>query len=153
NLKRSVLRFGAACVRSLRSRHLPGCAVRDKAMKIPFNMSTPNIKLAYGEEVLHSFGTLRRKGIFGNRYGEVHITNQRVAFVKAVMASGLAGLAVSKFGAKASIAFDLSAIKSIQKLPVKKQFAIEISDGKKTERFMVDESEADAAVAVLGERR
>ena len=50
-------------------------------MKIPANLTTPRIKLGYGEEVVHSFGTLRRKGIFGNRYGELHVTNQRVAFV------------------------------------------------------------------------
>lgn len=121
-------------------------------MKIPFNMSTPNLKVGYGEQVVHTFGTMRRKGIFGNRYGELHVTNQRVAFVKAVMAGGLAGAAISQFGAKPSIAFDLSAIKSIAKFPIRKQFALEISDGKKTERFLVDESEADAAVALLGEQ-
>ena len=111
-------------------------------------MSTPQIKLGYGEEVVQTFGTLRRKGVFGNRYGELHVTNQRVAFVKAVM-QGLAAVAIGKLGVKPSIVFDRSSIQSIQKMPVKKQFALEISDGKKTERFLVDEVEADAALVLL----
>ncbi len=117
-------------------------------MKIPANLTTPRIKLVYGEEVVHSFGTLRRKGIFGNRYGELHVTNQRVAFVKAVM-DGLAASAISKFGVKPSIVFERSSIKSIDKVPHKKQIAIVIVDGQKTERFLVDEADADAALAAF----
>jgi hypothetical protein len=104
-------------------------------MKIPANLTTPRIKLGYGEEVVHSFGTLRRKGIFGNRYGQLHVTNQRVAFVKAVM-DGLAASAISK-------------IKSIDKVAHKKQVAIVIADGKRTEKFLVDADEADAAIALF----
>ena len=117
-------------------------------MKIPTNLTTPRIKLGYGEEVVHSFGTLRRKGIFGNRYGELHVTNQRVAFVKAVM-DGLATTAISKFGVKPTIVFDRGSIKSIDKVAHKKQVAIVIADGKKTERFLVDADEADAALALF----
>lgn len=117
-------------------------------MKIPANLTTPRIKLGYGEEVVHAFGTLRRKGIFGNRYGELYVTNQRVAFVKAVM-DGLAASAISKFGVKPSIVFDRSAIKSMDKVPHKKQIAIVIADGQKTERFLVDEADADAALAAF----
>ena len=117
-------------------------------MKIPFNMTTPNIKLGYGEEIVQTFGTLRRKGIFGNRYGELHVTNQRVAFVKAVM-QGLAATAISQFGVKPAIMFDRGKIRSINKVPVRKQVALEISDGTRTERFVVDESEADTALALL----
>jgi len=115
-------------------------------MKIPTNLSAPRIKLGYGEEVVQTFGTLRRKGIFGNRYGELHVTNQRVAFVKAVM-GGLAATAISKFGVKPTIVFDRHAIKSIEKVPHNKQVAIVIADGKKTERFLVDAADADAALA------
>lgn len=118
-------------------------------MKVPGNMTTPNLKLGYGEEIVQSFGTLRRKGLFGNRYGELHVTNQRVAFVNAVM-RGLAAAAISRWGVKPSIAFDRGAIRSIDKVSVKKQFAIVISDGQKTERFLVDEAAADAALAWFG---
>ncbi len=117
-------------------------------MKIPANLTTPRIKLGYGEEVVHAFGTLRRKGIFGNRYGELYVTNQRVAFVKAVM-DGLAASAISKFGVKPSIVFERSSIKSMDKVPHKKQIAIVIADGKRTERFLVDEADADAALAAF----
>ncbi len=117
-------------------------------MKIPANLTTPRIKLGYGEEVVHSFGTLRRKGIFGNRYGQLHVTNQRVAFVKAVM-DGIAATAINKFGVKPSIVFDRSMIKSIDKVAHKKQVAIVIADGKRTEKFLVDADEADAALALF----
>ena len=117
-------------------------------MKIPANMTTPRIKLGYGEEVVQSFGTLRRKGIFGNRYGELHVTNQRIAFVKAVM-DGIAASAISKFGVKPTIVFERGSIKSIDKVPHKKQVAIVISDSRKTEKFLVDAADADAALALF----
>jgi hypothetical protein len=117
-------------------------------VKIPTNLTAPQIRLGYGEEIVQSFGTLRRKGIFGNRYGELHVTNQRVAFVKAVM-SGIAATAVSQFGVKPEITFDRSAIRKIEKLPARKQVALAISDARRTERFLVDEAEADAAIALV----
>ncbi len=117
-------------------------------MKIPANLTTPRIKLGYGEEVVHTFGTLRRKGIFGNRYGQLHVTNQRVAFVKAVM-DGIAATTISKFGVKPSIVFERGSIKSIDKIAHKKQVAIVINDGRKTEKFLVDAAEADAALALF----
>jgi len=117
-------------------------------MQLPANMSTPRMKLGYGEEIVHSFAVLRRRGLFGNRYGELHVTNQRVAFVKALM-QGLAVETVSRFGVKPSIVFDRSAIQKLDKISLRKQFAIEIGDGRKTERFLVDEGEADVAMALL----
>jgi hypothetical protein len=120
-------------------------------MQVPANMTTPKLKLGYGEEVAHTFSTLRRKGLFGNLYGELHITNQRIAFVKAVM-SGIAAAAVSRFGVKPAIGFDRSTIRSIDKLVVRKRIALVISDGQKTERFLVDEAEADAVIAMFAPR-
>jgi hypothetical protein len=117
-------------------------------MKLPANLTTPRIKLGYGEEVVHAFGTLRRKGIFGNRYGELYVTNQRVAFVKSVM-DGVAAAAINKFGVKPTIVFERSTITSIDKVAHKKQVAIVIADGKKTERFLVDAADADAAIAAF----
>jgi len=111
-------------------------------------MSTPRMKLGYGEEIVQSFEALRRKGLFGNRYGELHVTNQRVAFVKSLM-DGLAATAISKFGVKPAIVFDRSSIRSIDKVPLRKRFAIEISDGRRTERFLVEEADADVAIALL----
>lgn len=115
-------------------------------MKIPVNLTTPTIRLGYGEEIVQTFGTLRRKGIFGNRYGELHVTNQRIAFVKAVM-SGIA--AASPFGTKPTIVFERGAIRKIEKVPARKQVALLITDARKTERFVVDEAEADAAIALF----
>jgi hypothetical protein len=140
-MKRCLLRFEAG-------RDIAKRLASDQAVKLPFNMTTPNIKLGYGEEIVQTFGTLRRKGIFGNRYGELHVTNQRVAFVRAVM-QGLAATAISQFGVKPAIVFERGKIQSINKVPVRKQVALEISDGNRTERFVVDESEADTALALL----
>jgi hypothetical protein len=140
-MKRWVLRFEAG-------RDIAERLASDQAVKIPFNMTTPNIKLGYGEEIVQTFGTLRRKGIFGNRYGELHVTNQRVAFVKAVM-QGIAASAISQFGVKPAIVFERGKIQSVDKVPVRKQVALVISDGNRTERFVVDESEADTALALL----
>ncbi len=126
----------------------PATLVRS-GVQIPLNMITPRIKLGYGEEIVTSFGTLRRKGLFGNRYGELHVTNQRIAFVKAVL-DGVVAATLSPFGVKPAIVFERHTIRSIDKVALRKQFAIEISDGRKTERFLVEEAEADAAMALLG---
>jgi hypothetical protein len=120
----------------------------DLGVKIPANLTAPSIRLGYGEEIVQTFGTLRRKGIFGNRYGELHVTNQRIAFVKAVM-SGIAATAVSPFGTKPTIVFERGAIRKIEKVPARKQVALMITDARKTERFVVDEAEADAAIALF----
>jgi hypothetical protein len=117
-------------------------------VQIPINLTTPRIKLGYGEEIVHTFGTLRRKGLFGNRYGELHVTNQRIAFVHAVM-QGIAAAAISPFGVKPTIVFERRTIQ-INKVALRRQFAIQITDGRKTERFLVEEAEADTAMALLG---
>jgi len=138
---RRLLQIGAGCDNPVRP-------ASDPSVKVPFNMTTPHIKLGYGEEIVQTFGTLRRKGIFGNRYGELHVTNQRVTFVKAVM-QGVAVATISQFGVKPAIVFERGKIQSIAKVPVRKQFALEINDGKKTERFVVDEVDADTALVLL----
>jgi hypothetical protein len=118
-------------------------------VQIPINLTTPRIKLGYGEEIVHTFGTLRRKGLFGGRhYGELHVTNQRIAFVDAVM-QGIAAAALSPYGVKPTIVFERRTVQ-VNKVALKKRFAIEITDGRKTERFLVEEAEADAAMALLG---
>lgn len=119
-------------------------------MQIPPNLSTPHIKLGYGEEIIQTFGTLRRKGILGSRYGALYLTTERVAFVRAHAA---VGEQTSQWGAKPSVAFERSAIKSITKVPARKQFALEITDGRRTERFIVDECEADRLIALLSNLR
>lgn len=117
-------------------------------MQVPANMTTPNLKLGYGEEIVQTFGTLRRKGLFGNLYGELHVTNQRVVFVKALM-SGLAATAVSKFGVKPTVSFDRSTIQAVDKVAAKKRVALVIRDGQKAERFLIEDAEADALVAMF----
>jgi hypothetical protein len=116
-------------------------------MQIPAKLSTPQIKLGYGEEVLQTFATLRRK-LFASRYGELHLTNQRVAFVTAV-AEGVAAAGVSRWGVKPAIVFERGSIRSIGKVVVKRGVALEITDHRKTERFVVDETEAETAIALL----
>lgn len=52
-------------------------------MKIPFNMTVNTLRLNDGEEVVGTAQALHKKGIFGDRHGELYVTNQRIAFVKA----------------------------------------------------------------------
>src|SRR5687768_17297929 len=106
-------------------------------MKVPFNMTTPRMKLAEGEEVIHKEEGVRKKGIFGNRYGEIYVTNQRVAFVKAIMKAGLISMAANKLGAKPILQFDRKAITtSIEKK--KKLEILVVSDGTTSERFLLE---------------
>jgi hypothetical protein len=114
-------------------------------MQIPARLATPQIKLGYGEQVLRSL-TSRRKKVFASRYGELHLTNQRIAFVAAVASTD----GVSPWGVKPSIVFDRSAIRSVDKVAMKRGVAIEIRDHRKTERFVVeDEAEVDTVIALL----
>lgn len=119
-------------------------------MQVPGNMTTPRMKLAEGEEVERVQQGMRKKGIFGNRFGELYVTNQRVAFVKAIMKSGVISAAANKMGAKPMVAFERGAIVSAEKQQLKKMSALVVSDGSKTERFVIEEAVIDELLASLG---
>lgn len=118
-------------------------------MQLPFNMTAPRMKLDDGEQVLQSHPGLRRKGIFGNRYGELHVTDRRVAFVKAIMKSGIISAAANKLGAKPMLAFDRSAISSAEKVQLKKQTALVISSGGQSEKFIMAPEAIDSVLAAI----
>lgn len=121
-------------------------------MQLPANMTAPRMKLVDGEEVLQVHPGLRRKGIFGNRYGELYVTNRRVAFVKAIMKAGIISAAANKLGAKPMLEFDLAAITSAEKVPVKKQTALVIAKGGETEKFMMAPEAIDGVIAAIKPR-
>ena len=118
-------------------------------MKVPFNMTTPKMKLADGEQVLHVQEGMRKKGIFGNRFGELYITNQRVAFVKSIMKAGLIGAAIKSLGANPIISFPRTGIKAVKDEQPKKLPALVISDGAKSERFVIEPQAIDQVLAAL----
>jgi len=115
-------------------------------MDIPFNMTAPRPKLDDGEALVATVPGLRKKGIFGNRYGELHLTDRRLVFVKAVM-KGL-GAALTAGGAKPMLAFDLASI-SAEKVPKKKLFALVVTGGGATETFLIAEKSLDDILAML----
>ena len=114
---------------------------------IPGNMVTPPLKLAEGEEIIKVQPALRRKGVFGNRYGELYITNQRVAFVKSIMKAGLMSAAAKKKGAKPMFTFE--AITNAEKVAKKKTTALVVSDASRTERFDMGEEAIGELIALL----
>jgi hypothetical protein len=114
-------------------------------MTMPFNMTAPNLKLSDGEQLVAKFPALRKKGIFGNCYGEIVITNQRVAFVKAIMKSGLISAAVNKIGAKPMLEFSLKV--KAEKIPFKKTYLVQLTDNGASEKFMASEEAADGVIA------
>lgn len=114
---------------------------------IPFNMTAPTMKLADGETIQMSAPGLRRKGIFGNRYGELHLTNQRVAFVKAVM-KGVIAAALGAKGAKPMLSFERGAV-TAEKIQMKKQKAIQLTAGAVVEKIVLDEAKIDELIAAL----
>jgi hypothetical protein len=118
-------------------------------MQLPGTMTAPRMRLAYGEEVLHAQPALRRKGLFGNRYGELYVTNQRVAFVKAVMRSGIASGEIDPIGAKPMLVFDRGAISGCEKIAVRRHKALVITRGDTTERFIMAERAIDAVLPLL----
>lgn len=117
-------------------------------MQMPFNMIAPRMKLADGEEVLQSHPGLRRKGIFGNRYGELHVTNQRVAFVKAIM-KGIVGAAVNKLGVKPMLEFPRGSITGAEKVQLKKQTALVITAGGQSEKIVMAPEAIDGILAAI----
>jgi hypothetical protein len=118
-------------------------------MQVPFNMTTPRMKLADGEEVIQVQQGLRRKGIFGNRFGELYVTNQRVAFVKAIMKSGIISAAANKLGAKPMVAFERGAITGVEKVQLKKQTALVVTAGGQSEKFVMAPEAIDGLMAVI----
>ena len=118
-------------------------------MQVPGNMTTPRMKLAEGEELLHKHEGMRKKGIFGSRFGELVVTNQRVGFVKAIMKSGLISAAMNAKGAKPMVSFDRSAITGVAKEPIKKQVALVITAGSESAKFILAEAAIDALVPEL----
>ena len=117
-------------------------------MKVPFNMTTPKMKLEDGEQVIHVQEGLRKKGIFGNRFGELVVTNQRVAFVKAIMKAGIIGAAIKSMGAKPIISFPRTGI-TVEKVAHKKMFALVVSDSTQTERFLIEPEAIDQLLHVV----
>ncbi|MDX2089926.1 MAG: hypothetical protein SFX73_18870 [Kofleriaceae bacterium] len=113
-------------------------------MQLPFNMMTPRMKLEDGEVVEASYPGLRRKGIFGNRYGELVITNQRVAFVKAIMKSGVISAAANKLGAKPMLAFPRAQLQA-ERVQLKKLVGVQLTSGGAVEKIVI----ADEAVAAV----
>jgi hypothetical protein len=115
-------------------------------MQLPANMSAPTLALDAGETVLLQEPVLRRKGIFGNRYGELVVTNRRMAFMKATM--GIVGALANKVARKPMLAFDRASL-IVEKLPVTKQIAIVVTGGGASERFLTDEGGADRVMTAL----
>ena len=119
-------------------------------MQVPGNMTTPPMKLADGEEILAKAQGLRKKGLFGNRYGELYVTSNRVAFVKAIMKSGLISAALSMKGASPMLAFDRTSVK-VESEPWKKMRMLVVSDGQKSERFVIESAAIDVLLKKLGQ--
>ncbi len=118
-------------------------------MNIPGNMTTPKLRLEDGEEILLSVSGMRKKGLFGNRYGELHVTNQRVAFVKAIMKAGVISAAANKLGAKPMLAFARAEVTEAAKTNIKKMHVLQLSAGGTSENFWFDEAEVDELVVHL----
>jgi hypothetical protein len=117
-------------------------------MDIPFNMTAPKLKLEDGETIQFSAEGLRRKGIFGNRFGELHVTNQRVAFVKAIM-KGVIAAAVNAKGAKPMITFDRKGV-TAEKVVIKKKLnGVQLTAGGVTEKIQLADDKIDALLAAL----
>lgn len=119
-------------------------------MQIPGNMTAAKLKLLDGEEVVQELQGMRKKGIFGNRFGMLYLTNQRLAFVKAIMKAGLVSAALNAKGAKPMLAFSREQLRgNVEKIQLKKLIALQVTHGGKTERFVCDEAGIDQLLATL----
>jgi hypothetical protein len=98
--------------------------------------------------VLHVQEGLRKKGIFGSRFGELYITNRRVAFVKAIMKAGIISAAIKSLGAKPIIELERASVRA-EKVAHKKLFALVVSNGDKSERFLIEPHAIDPILALL----
>jgi len=108
-------------------------------MQLPANLSAAKLRLEDGETVLAVQPVLRRKGIFGNRYGELYVTDRRIAFMKAGMG------ALGKLGGKPMLSFERSSSSS-EKQPHKAQWMVVVTSGSQSERFLTDEPAATSLV-------
>lgn len=118
-------------------------------MQVPYNMTTPPMKLDADEEIFAKVEAFRKKGIFGNRYGELYLTNKRVAFVKAIMKTGLISAVISAKGAKPMLEFARASGTNVTKGAWKKFATIEVTDGTKSERFALTDELADVVMRKL----
>lgn len=116
-------------------------------MDLPFNMTAPRAKLEDGEEIVLSAPGLRRKGWFGNRFGELHLTDRRVVFVKAIMKGPVAAVVGAK-GARPMLAFDRKGV-TAEKVALKKQTALQLTGGGVTEKIVMAEAKVDEVLAQL----
>lgn len=123
-------------------------------MQMPANMKAPKMKLADGEEIVSTTSCLRKKGIFGNRFGDLHVTNQRVAFVKAIP-KGAINAAIGLKGAKPMLAWTFDEISAATKEKPKKMPFLLIDSGQpKPERFMIaDEAAVDGLIELISQKR
>jgi hypothetical protein len=118
-------------------------------MRIPGNMTAPKLRVEDGEQVIQSAECFRKtKFLFGSLYGELHVTNQRVVFVKAVM-GGLVAKVAFLNGAKPKIAFDRAAITSVATESYKNTTALVVSDGVRSEKFLIEQPGLDAVMRQL----
>ena len=99
-------------------------------------MTTPPLRLDEGEQVLITAQALRKKGIFGNRFGEIYVTDKRVAFVKAIMRSGVISAAVKARGAKPILEMSRTSI-AVGTEPAKKMTLLTVTDGQSEGRFLL----------------
>ncbi|MCA9518963.1 MAG: hypothetical protein KC635_28705 [Myxococcales bacterium] len=121
------------------------------ATMIPAQLRVPKMKLEEGEEIEATMEALRKKGIFGNRYGHLVLTNKRVAFVKAV-AGGLVMAVATKGGAKPMLSFERDAVSGAEKLTNKKMHHLVLSSGATAEKFWMDEATIDALIPKVAPR-
>lgn len=114
-------------------------------MQVPGNMTTPRLRLGEGEAVLAQAEGMRKKGLFGNRFGALVVTNERVAFVKAIMKSGLVSAAANAAGARPMLSFSHDDLRSAVREPWKKQVALIVAG----ERFIIEDAGIDQLLAAL----
>lgn len=117
-------------------------------MKVPFNMTTPRLRLHDGETVLLVQEGLRKKGIFGNRFGELYVTDRRVAFVKAIMKAGLVSGVAHAVGARPIVDLPREGL-AAEKVQHKRLLALVLTHGQQSERFVVEPQAVDALLAAL----
>lgn len=120
-------------------------------MQIPGTMTAPRPRLDDGEAIELSAGGLRKKGWFGNLFGELHVTSRRVIFVKAIMRSGLISAAANARGAAPKLAFDRAGLVATRE-PWKKQHALVLTAGDTREMFVLAEADIERFLAALAPR-
>lgn len=109
-------------------------------------MAIPPLKLSDSEQGRLEVLCLRRKGIFGNRYGSLVITNQRIAFVKAVMQG--VGAMLTRNGVNAMLTFDPAKTTGTHEQKGKRHILVLSHDGV-SERFVMLPEEVDKVLAQL----